>query len=54
MYNEEIDDYYGKFIDFVQIHLHKKYDLRTLRKRSRGQDQGEDLSISNPSKLLEK
>lgn len=30
----EMDEYYRKFTDSVQVELHKKYDLRS-RKRSR-------------------
>lgn len=38
----------------MQAQLHKKYDLRSSRKRSRTQDQNEEPSPSNPSKSAEK
>lgn len=41
MDDEEIEEYFKKFIDFMQVELHKKYDLRS-RKRSRLQDNVEE------------
>ena len=38
----DIDDYCRQFVDFMQAQFHKKYDLRSSRKRTRTQDQEEE------------
>lgn len=38
----DIDNYCRQFIDFMQIQLYRKYDLRYYRKISRMQDKIED------------
>jgi len=50
----EIDNYYRKFVNFMQAQLHRKYDLRSFRKGSRVQNQNEESSSSSPLKLVEK
>ena len=35
--HDKIDEYWKKFSNFIQVELHKKYDLRS-RKRSRNQE----------------
>ena len=39
----EIDNYYKQFVDFMQVQFHRKYDLRSSRKRTRTQDQEEEV-----------
>ena len=40
----DIDDYCRQFVDFMQAQFHKKYDLRSSRKRTHTQDQEEESS----------
>ena len=35
----EIDEYYKQFLYFMQAQFHRKYDLRSSRKRTRTQEQ---------------
>ena len=39
----EIDDYCKQFVDFMQTQFHRKYDLRSSRKRTRTQEQEEEM-----------
>ena len=39
----EIDDYRKQFLDFMQAQFHRKYDLRSSRKRTRTQEQEEKM-----------
>ena len=43
-----IVEYWKQFSDFMQIELHKKYDLR-LRKRSRSQENESEQQVSTSS-----
>ena len=36
--DQYIDNYCRQFVDFMQAHLYKKYDLRSSRKRTRMQE----------------
>ena len=40
--DQDIYKYYRQFVDFMQAKLHKKYDLRSSRKRTRVQEQDEE------------
>lgn len=40
----KIDEYWEQFFDFMQIELHKRYDLR-LRKRSRSQENKSEQQV---------
>ena len=44
----EIDEYWKQFFDFMQAELHKKYDLRS-RKRSRNQENESEKKVSTSS-----
>lgn len=52
--DDEIDDYYKQFIDFMQDQLHKKREMRSYRKRSRGKYQKEGTSSIEPHKPVDK
>ena len=41
--DQDIDNYCRRFVDFTWAQLHKKYDIRSFRKRTRGQEQDEGL-----------
>lgn len=50
---EEIDAYYKKFADMMQVELHKIYYLRS-RKRSRNQDPNDDQVLQNTQRSNDK
>lgn len=54
MNDDEIDDYYKQFVDFMRAQLQKKYDLQSSRKTSRGKDKNEGTSSLEPPKLTNK
>lgn len=53
--NEEVIwDYCKQFVDFLQAHIHQKYDLRSSKKRSREIEQQEETTPQNTPTVLNK
>lgn len=52
--DDDIDEYYKQFTDFIHAQLHKIYNLQSSRKRSRGKNQNEGTSSQEAPKLVDK